>query len=81
MIHFFKFTSATIKLLKKLYKFNFTAWKVSKYGVFVVHIFLYPYSIQIQENTDHKKLRICTLFTQRFIHKKENTLHVQKLYS
>ena len=23
-----------------------------------------PYSVQIQENTDHKKLRIWTLFTQ-----------------
>ena len=30
--------------------------------VFLVHIFLY--SVQIQENTDQKRLRIWTLFTQ-----------------
>ena len=39
-----------------------TAWKVSKYGVFLVRIFLY--SDWIQENANQKKLRIWTLFTQ-----------------
>ena len=39
-----------------------TAWKVSKYEVFLVRVFLY--SVRIQENTDQKKLRIWTLFTQ-----------------
>ena len=37
-------------------------WKVSKYGVFLVRIFLY--FDWIQENTDQKNLRIWTLFTQ-----------------
>ena len=37
-------------------------WKVSKYEVFLVRIFLY--SVQIQENTDQKKLRIWIIFTQ-----------------
>ena len=37
---------------------------MSKCGVFLVCIFLYSYSIRIQENTDQKKLRIWTLFTQ-----------------
>ena len=52
-----------------------TVWKESKYGVFLVRVFLYsyyigdllsksPYSVQMQENTDQKKLRIWTLFTQ-----------------
>ena len=36
-----------------------TAWKVSKYGVFSR-----PYSVQMRKNTDQKKLRIWTLFTQ-----------------
>ena len=39
-----------------------TAWKVSKYGVFLVRIFLY--SVRMQENMDQKKLRIWTLLTQ-----------------
>ena len=39
-----------------------TARKMSKYGVFLVCIS--PYSVQIRENTDQKKLRIWTLFTQ-----------------
>ena len=39
-----------------------TAWKVSKYGLFVVSVF--PYSNWIPENTDQKTLRIWTLFTQ-----------------
>ena len=30
-----------------------------------------PYSVQIQENTDQKKLRIWTLFTQYYIHQKQ----------
>ena len=38
-----------------------TAWKITKYGVFLVRIFLYSY--WIQENTDQKKLHIWTLFT------------------
>ena len=36
-----------------------TAQKMSKYGVFSG-----PYSVRIRENTDQKKLRIWTLFTQ-----------------
>ena len=36
-----------------------TAWKVSKYGVSSG-----PYSVQIRENTDQKKLRIWELFAQ-----------------
>ena len=39
-----------------------TTCKVSKYGVFSGFIFLY--SVQIQENKDHKKLCIWTLFMQ-----------------
>ena len=35
-----------------------TARKISKFGVFSG-----PYSVQIRENTDQKKLRIWTLFT------------------
>ena len=42
----------------------FSAWKVSKYGVFLVLIFLYL--DRIQENTDQEKLRIWTIFTQCF---------------
>ena len=37
----------------------FTAWKVCKYGVFSG-----PYSARMRENTDQKKLRIRTIFTQ-----------------
>ena len=37
----------------------FIVWNVSKYGVLSG-----PYSVQVQENTDQKKLRIWTLFTQ-----------------
>ena len=40
---------------------SLNAWKEAKYGVFSG-----PYSVQIQENTDEKKLRIWTLFTQCF---------------
>ena len=39
-----------------------TAWKVSKYGVFSG-----SYLVWIQENTDQKKLRVWTLFTQCLI--------------
>ena len=51
-------------------------WKVTKYGVFFWSVFSCirteygnllrktPYSVRIQENTDQKKLRIWTLFTQ-----------------
>ena len=35
---------------------------MSKYGIFLVRIF--PHSVQIRENTNHKKLGIWTLFTQ-----------------
>ena len=41
-------------VLKRHKECIFTAWKVSKYGVFLVRIFLY--SVRIQENTDQKKL-------------------------
>ena len=44
------------------YSFAITAWKVFKYGVFLFRIF--PYSVRMQENTDQKKLRIWTIFTQ-----------------
>ena len=44
------------------YSFAITAWKVFKYGVFLSRIF--PYSVRMQENTDQKKLRIWTIFTQ-----------------
>ena len=40
---------------------HFTAWKVSKYGVFSG-----PYFPAFGLNTDQKKLRIWTLFTQCF---------------
>ena len=36
-----------------------TAWKVSRHGVLSG-----PYSVRMRENTDQKKLRIWTLFTQ-----------------
>ena len=39
-----------------------TAWKVPKYGVFLVLIF--PNLDWIRENKDQKKIRIWTLFTQ-----------------
>ena len=53
-----------------------TAWKVSKYGVLSGPYFptfglnterylrITPYSVRMRENTDQKKLRIWTLFTQ-----------------
>ena len=49
-----------------------TAWKVSKYGVFSGRLFpefglnteRYEVSVRTWENTDQKKLRIRTLFTQ-----------------
>ena len=40
----------------------FTAWKVCKYGVFSI-----SYSVRMRENTDQKKLRIRTIFTQWLI--------------
>ena len=55
---------------ESIYIFPRTAWKVSKCGVFLVHIFwhLEWVSLRIQsimqENRDQKKLRIWTLFTQ-----------------
>ena len=57
-------------------QYHHTVWKVSKYGVFFWSVFSRirteygelwkksPYSVQIRENTDQKKLRIWTLFTQ-----------------
>ena len=43
-----------------------TAWKVSKYGVFSGLYFLVGVSesVRMRENTDQKKLRIWSLFTQ-----------------
>ena len=54
------------------YSLSVTAWKVPKYGVLLVHIFLYldwmerftRYSVRIQENKDQKNFSIWTLFTQ-----------------
>ena len=40
--------------------YHYTAWKVSKYGVFSGPYF----SVRMRENKDQKKLRICTLFKQ-----------------
>ena len=48
------FTGESIELEEKN-----TVWYVSKYGVFSG-----PYSVRMRENTDQKKLRIWTLFTQ-----------------
>ena len=48
----------TVTLVGDIY----AAWKESKYGVFLIRIF--PYSVQMRENTDQKKLCIWTLFTQ-----------------
>ena len=74
-----------LKSPKKSYSicFYLTAWKVSKYGVFsgpyfpVFGLNTYgdllrtsPCSVQIQENTDQKKFRIWTFFTQCPIWKK-----------
>ena len=45
-----------------------TAWKLSKYGVssgpYFLAFELSPYSVRMRENTDQKKLRIWTIFTQ-----------------
>ena len=50
-------------VLKILYPWTgFTAWKLSKYGVLLVRIFLY--SDWIQGNTGHKKLLLWELYTQ-----------------
>ena len=57
-------------LRRRIVKLLDTAWKVSKYGGFFYPYFpvfglnTEPYSVRIQENTDKKKLRIWTLFTQ-----------------
>ena len=63
-----------------------TAWKVSKYGV-VWSVFsrirteygeiqsISPYSVRMRENTDQKKLRILTHFTQRHPSKAFQQLH------
>ena len=48
-------------------KLTFLARKVSKYGVFSGPYF--PYSNWLRENTDQKKLRIWTLFTQWLFNK------------
>ena len=60
-----------------LYSNPSTTWKVSKYGVFsgpyfpafglnteIYWIRRFTYSVEMRENTDPKKLRIWTLFTQ-----------------
>ena len=50
---------------------TYTAWKVSKYGIF--HGSCFPtfgeslYSVRMQENTNQKKLRILILFTQCYL--------------
>ena len=56
---------------KSIFLRIFTSWKVSKYGVFFSLYFPVfvlnteiSYSVQIQENTDQKKPRIWTRFTQ-----------------
>ena len=51
-----------LQLKKRNQNMWVTAWKVSKYGVFLFRIFLY--SVRIQENTEQRKLRIWTLFMQ-----------------
>ena len=79
-IHFFAFSlSLFLYIHKKQQKLccASTAWKVSKYGVFSGPYFpafelnterysslRIPYSVRMRENTDQKKLRIRTLFTQ-----------------
>ena len=67
-------------LLKQIIKGNqqiiLTAWKVFKYGVFLVCMFSHsdwilrisPYSFRMRENTDQKKHRIWTHFTQCLAH-------------
>ena len=45
-------------IVEIIQKKGITAWRVSKYGD------ISPYSVQMRENTDQKKLRIWTLFTQ-----------------
>ena len=54
-------TKSEVSICRLIFYRN-TAWKVYKYGVFLVRIFLY--SVQIQETTDQKKLRVWTFFTQ-----------------
>ena len=70
-----------------------TGWKVSKYGVFSGPYFphsdwirrdirilrISPYSVRMRENTDQKKLRIWTLFTQCQQLKNSRTLKYLKL--
>ena len=60
-----------LKFVKRWWKsLNcFTAWEVSKQGVLRKYGILCksPYSAQIQENMDQKKIRIWTLFTQCFL--------------
>ena len=68
-----------------------TAWKVSKYGVFLVRIFSYsdwiridsisPYSVRMRKNTEQKKLCIWVLFIHCLcflycINQRENILAV-----
>ena len=50
------------EMSRELVQLRCTAWKVSEYEVFLVHIFVF--SVRIQENMDQKKLCIWTLFTQ-----------------
>ena len=61
------------KALFGVFSYYFTAWKVFQYGVFSSPYFpafglntVSPHC-QMRKNTDHKKLRIWTLFTQYFI--------------
>ena len=64
---------------------NHTSWKVSKYGVFPGPYFptfssISPYSIRMWENTDQKKLRIWTLFTQCMFRFTESKRVIQSLF-
>ena len=60
--------------LARLSILSSTAWKVLKYGFSCVQteygdlLRKSPYSVRIQENTDQKKLRIRTLFTQCLVY-------------
>ena len=61
-VSFGKLSKLRMWIEKQILERRLTAWKVSKYGDFNVHIFLN--SDWIQENTDQKSLRIWTLFAQ-----------------
>ena len=57
-----------------------TAWKVSRYGVFSDPYFpAFGFSVQIQESTDQKKLRIWTFFTQCQYYSYKNLLEFKMM--